>query len=176
MRSLLSPSLVPSSCPDVHEESRSSMASMNHLASPSRADSLRSISSTNSNVSLTRRPRIRSRSGTTSSQRGKSRDQSPENLNYDELAVAYPQQPGPSSQNNAPPRPAKSPYRISASSATLSLSPAPTSSVQRPSTTDSSRGRNTGRRNVSSENIIAATHSNLRQIVQGYKTSLQYAS
>lgn len=171
------PSPASSSCPDVHEESRSPMSYMNppHLVNPGRANSVRSVSSTNSNVSLSRRPRIRSRSGTASSQRVKTTGQledSPENTNYTQQDLTA--EPGPSTQPTSP-RSAKSAHRVSASSVTLGLNPAPTDFTRRPATAEASlsiapeRGRNPGARSTKVSNgyhVYAVSFLTI-QLVQG---------
>jgi hypothetical protein len=124
------------------------------LARPNiRSDSLRSVSSTNSAVSLTRRSRIRTRSSTLSDQRGRSlgpRDEEKESANNlsVELAASYPlqsPQPGPSSHENqvlTPSRPPKSPQRIADNSEMGIVS----SKVhKRPATIETSTGTERGR-------------------------------
>jgi hypothetical protein len=107
------------------------MASVNEqlLPAPARSDSLKSVSSTSSAVSLTRRSRVRTRTTTLPGKRGRSLgppEESERNVKLvtDEATAAYPlqspasPQPGPSRHNTPDSRAAKSPQRARANTAT----------------------------------------------------------
>jgi hypothetical protein len=144
---LLFAKLTLHSCSQLYE--LSSMASVNpqFLTSPARSDSLRSVSSTNSNVSLTRKPCIRSRSGAGNYSNMRAKSRSPRDESHgktgqmqDELDTASPPVSSPAA---APPRPTRSPNLISTNSGT----PGPLHKItaRRPATTETSMGSERGR-------------------------------